>query len=83
MKEQIEEMATVISNYFDGFVTEADIDILALTLYEKGYRKQSEVAREIFNDLKANQIPCVSEDGAVFFCIKSKTFKRLKKKYLI
>ena len=42
----------------------------------------AEVAREIFNDLKANQIPCVSEDGAVFFCIKSKTFKQLRKKHM-
>lgn len=40
------------------------------------------LAMQIFNDLKANQIPCVSEDGAVFFCIKSKTFKQLRKKYM-
>ena len=45
-------------------------------------KAKAEVAREIFNDLKANQIPCVSEDGAVFFCIKSKTFKQLKKKHM-
>ena len=46
-------------------------------------KAKAEVAREIFNDLKANQVPYVSEDDAVFFCIKSKTFKRLKKKYVI
>ena len=52
--KQIEEMATTISNHLDGFMTEADIDILAATLYNAGYRKASDVAREIFEEIEEN-----------------------------
>ena len=50
---QDEELATIISNYFDGSVTEADIDTLTDTIVENGYRKFEDVAKEIFTGLKA------------------------------
>ena len=56
---------------------------VAPTPYEEGYNNgRQDASNEIFNDLISNQIICVSEDGTVFFCIKSKTFKQLKKKYM-
>ena len=35
---ELEEIACIISNYFDGKVVESDIDDLTIELYEKGVR---------------------------------------------
>lgn len=39
--EQIEEIATIISNYVDGGLHEAECDTLAMMISEAGYRKVS------------------------------------------
>ena len=50
---------------------------------KKKYAESGKSKREkIFDDLVANSAPYVDKDDeTVFFCIKSKTFKQLRKKY--
>ena len=61
-EKQIEEMAAVINemdghnaHYYDKYMREceafADADAIAKVLYDAGYRKQSEVVMEIFDDI--------------------------------
>ena len=51
---QDEELATIISNYFDGYLAEADIDTLTDIIVANGYRNASDVADEIFEKLKVD-----------------------------
>lgn len=87
-EKQIEEMATVINemdernaHYYDKYMIEceafADANAIAKALYNKGYRKQSEVAKEIFDDIKEKLI--FNTYGIA--TISNKTFCKLKKKY--
>lgn len=49
---------------------------------EGGKSKGEKHCKKIFDDLMANSTPYVDkDDGTVFFCIKSKTFKKIRKKY--
>lgn len=61
----IEEMANIIA--LKAFERAHEIngdenlaDIVATELYDNGYRRASEVAKEIFADIRAN---CVDSDG--------------------
>lgn len=51
MNKQIEEMARVIFDEFDGLIAEADATSIAVHLARKGYRKSTDVAREIFDEI--------------------------------
>lgn len=75
MEKQIEEMALDIMN-----ISSLPLELsgaLAIDLYEKGYRKASDVAREIFAELESKFLPKI-------FAYNSggrEVFKELKKKY--
>ena len=98
-EKQIEKMANIIAlkaferaHLIDG--EENLADIVATDLYEKGYRKASEVAREIFeeideilsniNDFEADSLELEPEEryGAEVACVDlGMKFAELKKKY--
>lgn len=48
---ELEEIACIISNHFDGAVVEDDIDDLAIELYEKGIRVRKDNTLENHNKL--------------------------------
>ena len=83
-EKQIEEMATILT---DGGCTKCNCDkngkfnCLPMystgLLYNAGYRKQSEVVKEIFDDIKEKLI--FNTYGIA--TISNKTFCELKKKY--
>ena len=88
MEKQIEEMAKVIdemdernAHYYDEDMREceafADANAIARVLYNAGYRKQKEIAKEIFDAIKEKLI--FNTYGIA--TISSKTFCELKKKY--
>lgn len=90
-EKQIEEMATVINemdernaHYYDKYMIEceafADANAIAKALYNKGYRKQSEVVEEIFEKIdnivsNLRDSPFYSSSDAVYELIE------LKKEY--
>lgn len=49
---QDETLATIISNYFDGSISEVDIDTLTDIITAKGYRKASDVVEKVFERLE-------------------------------
>lgn len=77
-EKQIEEMAKVIDELLVDKPTEITYHALneATYLYDNGYRKASDVAREIFGDLEA----MFNGDGFHYF-IAMPIFDELKKKY--
>ena len=79
-EKQIENIANILwhipNNYFLNSYN--DCERIAECIYDDGgYRKQSEVAREIFDDLKEKLI--FNTYGIA--TISNKTFCELKKKY--
>ena len=56
-KQAIEEMAKVIENRCDRDCIPSCDECIAQTLYNAGYRKQSEVAREIFEEIENRLLP--------------------------
>jgi hypothetical protein len=75
--KQIEEMHNDVKYIYRRFLEDDDCDYLdeyiAVRLYEKGYRKASDVAREIFEEIEdvINNIGYFDEID----------FRSLKKKY--
>ena len=87
-EEQIEEMTVAIdgmnernAHYYDEYMEEceafADGDAIAKVLYDKGFRKQNEVVKEIFEEIENNLFSC-----GVNFVISKEAFVELKKKYI-
>ena len=78
-EKQIEEISNVIyddSNINDTY-WRSHCEQLAETIYNAGYRKQSEVAKEVFDNIKEKLI--FNTYGIA--TISNKTFCELKKKY--
>ena len=76
-KEQINELATDI---YSLLRSDNMSRALASLLYGKGWRKQSEVAREIFEDIKGLYVTKVINNGKVLYD-KTEKFMEVKKKY--
>ena len=76
-EKQIDNIERIIRN---GEVLRMSNTQLAEALYDAGYRKQSEVAEEIFAEIEKYNRPPFSECEAVYVLKKSK-FAELKKKY--
>ena len=77
MKKQIDELTKHI---YSMLRADAMSRAMASMLYGEGYRKASEVAREIFEEVQKYTIMKVVRDGKIVFdCTKQ--FAELKKKY--
>ena len=86
--EQIEEMVRVIAEvqYLGGLEQK-----VARLLFEKGYRKASEVAREIFGELEASfcilaypvvtAVGTINTERAEGLHIRTEDYETIKKKY--
>lgn len=70
-EKQIDEMAMLMSEGARPAIEDAII------LYEKGYRRQSDVAREIIGEILLDHTPDI--DG--FFTMHETELAELKKKY--
>ena len=85
-KKQIEEMANDLRKsefwYFDD--TDCDFELerkkTAENLYNAGYRKASDVAREIFEEIDKIVIRKVIDHGEIVYDVTDK-YAELKKKY--
>ena len=90
--KQIEEMANIIAlkafeqaHLIDG--DENLADIVAEDLYEKGYRKASDVAREIFEEIEENtnsyKVPFSNGEirELIVMAIDKEDYNKIKKKY--
>ena len=80
MKEkQIEEMAKIIDDNHGFIVSSVET---AEALYNAGYRKASDTAREIFEEIKSCKWS-ETQYGAKMLCfeINSEKYAKLKKKY--
>lgn len=81
-KEQIEELAKFLwhnTNMYD----EGLIYDVAVSMHNAGYRKQSEVAREIFGEIESNMHRSFDElPDEPKLEIRMEVFAELKKKYL-
>ena len=51
MNKQIEGMATVLLDQFEGMIAEADATAISVHLFNNGYQKSTDVAREIFEEI--------------------------------
>ena len=79
-RKQIEEMTAVIDG-MEECEAFADGDAIAKVLYDKGYRKQSEVAIEIFDAIeKCMEHDYISSIGVYNGALKLRIVE-LKKKY--
>lgn len=82
MNKQIEEMRKDIYEcdptecYFGDQCEKCPKTEIAKALYDKGYRRQDEIAREIFEEIENN-----SFSYGVNFVISKETLAELKKKY--
>ena len=74
-EKQIEDMARIIDDNHGFIVSSVET---AEALYTAGYRKASDVAREIFEEIEKNM---VSIDFNRFRAMGRRTFAKLKKKY--
>lgn len=82
-EKQIEEMASIINGSLCSEYYPEPIYIPSATeLYNAGYRKQSEVASEIFEELEKNMVTFGDVALSSYFKgIGWKHLKELKKKY--
>lgn len=93
MEKQIEEMARDICPYKDEYIdckqcdTELDIGEypccykgFAKQMYEKDYRKASDVAREIFAEIEENMTD-IKMEFATMRAIGKRHFAKIKEKY--
>ena len=86
--KQIAEMANIIAfkAFEQAHLENGDdnlADIVAIELYDNGYRKASEVAREIFEEIE-KVVEVALMNGHIetpILCIGHGTFAELKKKY--
>lgn len=87
-EKQIEEMAVILT---DGGCTKCNCDengkfnclpmYNAELLYNEGYRKQSEVAREIFDEIENKKRFLQDHAGNIGVVVILKDIAELKKKY--
>ena len=83
-EKQIEEMVNIIVEGIidgednNGVPTGNTCSNIAESIYAQGYRKQSEVAKEIFDAIKAN----LAFNHYGIATISDKTFCELKKKHI-
>ena len=90
-ENQIEEMAKIMCNCYDSGNCKmhgnlCDLKCIsgfnALGLYNAGYRKASDVAREIFEEIEASaKVKYWRGGGLVVFEVDGEDFAELKKKY--
>ena len=82
-EKQVTEMASDINDCITEFVTDTgdvyiDDEATAQKMFDKGYRKQSEVVKEIFGEILSNHTPDI--DG--FFTMHKSELAELEKKYM-
>ena len=70
MNKQIEEMANIIAfkAFEQAHLENGDdnlADIVAIELYDKGYRRQEDVAKEIFEELSTEIMPLVENHNRI------------------
>ena len=77
-EEQIEELASVIFDLVRSFALSR---ALASILYDKGYRKASEVAKDIYRDIKhiCDNYPLFGNTDTLI--MSESDFEELEKKY--
>jgi hypothetical protein len=86
-EKQIEEMAKAMCwegadcSKCDGLLT-CDKKYYAPRLVEKGYRKSSEVAREIFEEIEKIAMHGTTPFGLCLMSMGEVAFAQLKKKYI-
>ena len=79
--KQIEEMAKVLYESDNKRnVVICGVETVAEDIYNAGYRKASDVAREIFEEIEKYNRPPIPECEAVYVMKKSE-FEALKNKY--
>ena len=80
-KTQINEMAEVIEHTrrmaMDVVGASASSKMIATDLYDKGYRKSTEVAEEIFGEIEETLDRCAKDNGTMIIW----AIAELKKKY--
>lgn len=84
MNKQIEEKRELVDIlYWSGYgFDRGTCNDLARQIYEQGYRRQDEVAREIFTEIENSISPMLGlEDDKEYVAILATTFAELKKKY--
>ena len=88
-EKQIEEMASDINDCITEFVTDTldvyiDDEATAQKMFYKGYRKQSEIVKEIFDEIKAMPKKFTEKSQDFEFGYKTavqEILAELKKKY--
>ena len=84
-EKQIKEMRKDLIEIFDEEFEKQRIitaDFTAIKMTAKGYRKASEVAREIFEEIEASaKVKYWRGGGLVVFEVNGEDFAELKKKY--
>lgn len=92
-EKQIEEMASDINDCITEFVTDTgdvyiDDEATAQKMFDKGYRKQSEVVKEIFDEIEKlvsinkKTVGCATYEETIFYIEDFiEDLAELKKKY--
>lgn len=88
-EKQIAEMAVDINDCITEFVTDVgdvyiDDEATAQKMFDKGYRKQSEVAKEIFAEIE-DSMSCFEDDDDGYLLKKCEFeffMRELKKEYM-
>ena len=83
-EKQIEEMAKAILYAGDTYDTcnKDDCETIASLIYNAGYRKASDVAREIFEEIDKHFLCGTTPLGLRIYSIGSATYIKLKNKYI-
>ena len=76
MKDQIEKIKEISKVIQKNGLGEHLCDAIAVGIYDAGYRKQSEVAREIFEEIEK-----ISKAPHGYICLSYDELAELKKKY--
>lgn len=85
MEKQIEEMTNIIGNNTDSDTMWSDCEASAKAIYNAGYRKASDVAKEIFGKINkfikakrdavdAISLYCDEEDEETYYNAKSEVY---------
>ena len=77
--KQVEEMARDLENH--TCMSQFQAEIASKMLYAKGYRKASEVAREIFEELEKEKLFVRDRIGNMRDVVLFEAIDELKKKY--
>ena len=81
-EKQIEEMANDIFENCNTGLFYTEVERIARFVIEKGYRKSTEVAEEIFAEIEKYLVTGSTLYGQPIRSIAVGTFARLKKKYI-